>query len=686
MGHLISHRRLIRMAAGLIAVIAGPGCRMPHRDRAAETRQVRQGVERTVLARISADRQRLDLRFILKGYDAYATAVVRASGTSALTFQSGARPPVAAGEAASQNVKVLGPAVWREIADTLALRLAPADPAEGTVIFAGGRELVAHRVDGKGRLTPLAQRPARLKIVRRIPARALADEVFLDRDDALDRLAGRDGPVVVLTGTFPELAFVDRKARRLVFLSVPPEDAIAPPLQSLSAGNNIVRQVTSLVWRSHLLAALGNPFSSGARLVASVGSIASAGLGHLFSHLPATPPPPLALRPEMDLQAWDAALTNIASAPATHASLRLQLGGEEFFPAFIQAVQEARRQVDIQLYIFDNDDYAVGLAQLLRQRSTEGIRVRILMDESASLAAATAVPDSPMPADFSPPQDMVNYLRRGSEVGVRCMPMSGLAASHTKIITVDGERAWLGGMNFGREYRYDWHDLMIEVRGPLVPWIQQDFAVTWARHGPGGDFAAARQRWSSPAAAARTAAVPGDAVPVRPLYTNAWRHEIWQAQKEALRRCQRSVWLQNAYLSDHGFITELVRARHRGVDVRVVLPSGNDNALMAAHNRALIPLLRRHGIRVYLVPGMSHVKAALYDGWACVGSANFDRLSLHVNNEFSIGCSDPAFIQQLRQRLFEADFERSREVTAHPRPNYSDELMNTLIRSIAGQF
>ncbi len=159
MGHLISHRRLLRLAAGLLTVLVAAGCRLPYRDRAAETRQVRQGVERTVLARISADRQRLDLKFILKGYDAHATAVVGTSGTAALTFQSGGRPAATAGEAASQNVKVLGPSVWRQIADTLALRLAPSDPAEGTLIFAGGRELIAHRVDGKGRLTPLAQRP-----------------------------------------------------------------------------------------------------------------------------------------------------------------------------------------------------------------------------------------------------------------------------------------------------------------------------------------------------------------------------------------------------------------------------------------------------------------------------------------------------------------------------------------------
>ena len=681
MGHLISKHGLVRMTAVLLAALAAAGCRLPHRDRAAGTREVRLGVERTVRARISVDRQQLRLKFLLKGHDAFATGRIAASGTSALTFQSAA----ARGEA-SLEAKVFGPAVWRRIADTLALRLAPSNPAEGTLILAGGRELVAHRVNGHGRLTPLAERPSHLKIVRKIPAQTLAGEVFTNRGDVLDQLAGRDGPVVILTGTFPELAYVDRKARRLVFFSVPPEAAAGLPLGSLTSGNNMVRQVTSLVWGSHLLAVLRNPFSSGARLVASGTSITTAGVGHLLSRLPAAPPPPLAMRPEMDLTAWDTTLSKIASAPASRAALRLQLGGEEFFPAFIQAVQEARKQVDVQLYIFDNDDYAVGLAQLLRQRSMEGVRVRVLMDESASLAAAAATPDSPMPADFSPPEDMVNYLRRGSKVGVRCMPMSGLAASHTKIITVDGERAWLGGMNFGREYRYDWHDLMIEVRGPLVPCIQQDFAVTWARHGPGGDFAAARQRWNSPAGGPPIAAVPSGAIAVRPLYTNAWRHEIWKAQLAALQCCQRSVWLQNAYLSDHAFITELVRARHRGVDVRIVLPAGNDNPLMAANNRALIPLLRRHGIRVFLLPGMSHIKAALYDGWACVGSANFDRLSLHVNNEFSIGFSDPATISELRQRLFETDFQRSREVTDHPEPGPADEVIHALIRSIAGQF
>ncbi len=173
--------------------------------------------------------------------------------------------------------------------------------------------------------------------------------------------------------------------------------------------------------------------------------------------------------------------------------------------------------------------------------------------------------------------------------------------------------------------------------------------------------------------------------PWQPLYTSPRKQEIAKAQLAALRRCRQRVWLQNAYLSDDAFITALVEARYRGVDVRIVFPADNDNGIMAANNRAMVPLLRRHGIRVYLLPGMSHIKAALYDGWACVGSANFDRLSLRVNHEFSIGFSDPALVGELENRLFKTDFQRSREVTGNPEPGPADELMSSLIRSLAGQ-
>ena len=67
-----------------------------------------------------------------------------------------------------------------------------------------------------------------------------------------------------------------------------------------------------------------------------------------------------------------------------------------------------------------------------------------------------------------PPASIVDYLRRGSKIEVRPMAMPALSATHTKMIIIDGSRGWLGGMNIGREYRSDWHDMMVEVRGPLA--------------------------------------------------------------------------------------------------------------------------------------------------------------------------------------------------------------------------
>ena len=60
---------------------------------------------------------------------------------------------------------------------------------------------------------------------------------------------------------------------------------------------------------------------------------------------------------------------------------------------------------------------------------------------------------------------------------------------------------------------------------------------------------------------------------------------------------------------------------------------------------------------------MTHVKAAIYDGWACLGSANFDKMSLRVGQELDVAFSDPATVERLKKELFETDFERSRELT-----------------------
>ena len=110
-------------------------------------------------------------------------------------------------------------------------------------------------------------------------------------------------------------------------------------------------------------------------------------------------------------------------------------------------------------------------------------------------------------------------------------------------------------------------------------------------------------------------------------------------------------------------IRALVQAHNRGVDVRVVMPGVNDFKAAGRSNLVTANYLRQHGVRVYFYPGMTHVKALLVDGWAALGSSNFNHLSLRLCQEHNIATSDPAFATHLKQELFEEDFAHSSELT-----------------------
>ena len=91
--------------------------------------------------------------------------------------------------------------------------------------------------------------------------------------------------------------------------------------------------------------------------------------------------------------------------------------------------------------------------------------------------------------------------------------------------------------------------------------------------------------------------------------------------------------------------------------MRVILPFRGDSTVMDYSNVVAANTMFRNGIRVFLYPGFTHAKAAIYDGWACVGSANLDKLSLRVNEEFNLATSDRETVRALQRQLFDPDFE-----------------------------
>ena len=213
----------------------------------------------------------------------------------------------------------------------------------------------------------------------------------------------------------------------------------------------------------------------------------------------------------------------------------------------------------------------------------------------------------------------------------------------------------------------------MEVHGPVVDILRDEFHKAWAQSGLLGDIGYAWRR-----IVPRQPEAEDTGYPVRVLYTRAADLEIFTAQREAIRNARRYIYVENAYFTDDAMLYELARARKRGVDVRVIMPLVTDRGPITRNNALAANAMLEHGIRVYIYPGMSHVKAAVFDGWACLGSANMDNWSLRINKELNLATSEPSAVNELLDQLFIADFDASVELTEPFPERWSDFLLEKI--------
>ncbi len=122
----------------------------------------------------------------------------------------------------------------------------------------------------------------------------------------------------------------------------------------------------------------------------------------------------------------------------------------------------------------------------------------------------------------------------------------------------------------------------------------------------------------------------------------------------ALRGARRRIWIESPYFASDEIAAAVASAAQRGVDVRLILPSTS--------NLATAYFLIHAGVKVFRYPKMAHTKAMICDGWACVGSANLDLLSMRLNRELNIAFTDPATVMKLEKSLFLPDFVRPRRI------------------------
>ena len=551
---------------------------------------------------------------------------------------------------------------FRALAPEVAKRLVPGVTNEGVFLGVREKEYVIYRdAAGEAILVAAAQAPANVRIVRDVNMTEFARVVFEVLEER-QRATGDPRRLILSVDTSqggPPVYVVFDLDQKVVVLATYPGTADLAT-EKMSSGK-FWRVFEAGILEGQVLALVKNPVSFVGRALNFVFETVAVVLRKRR-----WPPPeivPVVTEgPGMDLPAFEARLDKKMGSNRYKGSIRLLRDGPEFFPLFESRIAEAKKSIHIRVCIWDTDDVAVDLADRVRRQSLEIPDTRVVVDRITTQGSGGAPPGTPMREGFEPPAAIQPYLRKDSRVRVRNFLNAMTMGDHSKVYLIDRKYAYLGGMNVGREYRYEWHDAMVELQGPIVGWFERDFELAWSHASVLGDLAYAEAYFTASKKDFEGPAESPDYVELRPIYTKTLNPTILRAVREALKRSRRYAWIENPYIYDDDLVRAAIAARRRGVDVRVVMPSQADMASTDSNNKVKANRMIQNGIRVYSYPGMLHTKAAVIDGWSVIGSCNFNKLSLRTNFEADVATSDPKFAEEMRRDLFEVDFERSKEL------------------------
>jgi cardiolipin synthase len=328
--------------------------------------------------------------------------------------------------------------------------------------------------------------------------------------------------------------------------------------------------------------------------------------------------------------------------------------GEQAYPRMLDAIDHARTSIALATYIFDNDAIGRRFVDALVRAKSRGVDVRVLID------------------DFGQHYSLVPITRRLRAHGIdhaifnplRLLPPSLHLnlRSHRKLLLVDGEVGFTGGMNIGCRHMVAERgagaaiDMQFEMRGPVLHQLGQVFAEDWRWCG--------KPEWRIPQPIAADSAAAGAACRAITAGPNEDYDHLAMVLQAAISAAHREVLIMTPYfLPPNEMIAELQAAAVRGVRVDVILPLRSNLPFVHWATRNMLGELLRFGVRVFYQPlPFCHSKLFVVDGvYAQIGSANLDPRSLKLNFELAVEIYDHAFAQTVTAH-FNAVRAQSREV------------------------
>jgi cardiolipin synthase len=343
-----------------------------------------------------------------------------------------------------------------------------------------------------------------------------------------------------------------------------------------------------------------------------------------------------------------ARVSEIASeTPLTEGnSIEMLHGGDEAYPAMIEAIRRAEVSIALVSYIFRGDRVGKAFISALAAAEARGVEVRVLLDgfgcgylysSAARRLAAAGVPV----------RRFLHYWMPWR------MPFLNMR-NHKKLLIVDGRHGFTGGLNIGVENLRAFRppqlvrDLHFRISGPVVRQMMVSFAEDWSF--TTGERLEGDSWWPTIEA---TGSLLARGISSGPDEDAGTLDAVFAAAVGAARQRLRIV--TPYFLPGPALAMALALAALRGVEVDVILPERSDSVLLDWAMRAHIAFLKVPGLKIHLLPGpFDHSKVVTVDGiWSLIGSANWDVRSTRLNFEFVVECYDQALAGRLDRLLEE---------------------------------
>lgn len=342
--------------------------------------------------------------------------------------------------------------------------------------------------------------------------------------------------------------------------------------------------------------------------------------------------------------------------------------GKLFFNELLENLKKAKKSINIEFYIFKNDDIGTKILNVLEEKAKEGVEVRLLYDSIGSRSLNRNV--------------LNKLINEGGKVGeffpswLKFININMNFRNHRKIVVIDNNVGFVGGFNVGDEYLGKdskfgyWRDTHIKFTGSAVNDLNLRFLADW-RYATKEEVSL-EEIFEANEENSNSNNVGMQIVSSGPNLSD--KYEIKMAYLKMIQKAKKYLYIQSPYLIiDNSISDSLKLAAASGVDVKIMIPGKGDHPFVYWANLVYAGDLIKEGIRVfhYDKNAFLHAKTVVIDDEVCsIGTANMDTRSFELNFEVSSFIYSEKIAKEQKYE-FENDMKRCEELTLEKYQNRS---------------